>query len=77
MNWFRTVRLPWREVERFGFDDGDGVWVRCRDGHEHPVSAFQHPASAPEFARTPGRRAAARLEAVRRKRRGRGGGRDR
>lgn len=75
VNWLTTTRIPWAEVERFGYDGG--LWVRRRDMREHYAAAFSFvPGSLPS-ATARGRDAARRLENVRKKRRGRGGGKDR
>ena len=75
VNWLRVVRVPWTEVERFGFDGS--VWVRRRDMRQHTASAFASVTGALPSTRGPARRAAAALEDMRKKRRGKGGGRDR
>lgn len=71
VNWFRTLRLPWGQVRKVD-TDADGVCVALRDGRIVSVSAFQHGHEALGFARTPARRVAARLDAIRRDKRGRG-----
>ncbi|MFC6007780.1 PH domain-containing protein [Angustibacter luteus] len=74
VNWFRTVAIPWREIQRFGYDGT--VWVRCRDSRTHTVSAFSDSGRALAYARRPGRLAAAELEQIRKQRRRQGGARD-
>ena len=44
VNFWRTVALPWAEVERFGYDSG--AWVRTRAGQDHPITAFSPPPGA-------------------------------
>lgn len=66
VNWLRTVRLSWIDVERCGHDS-DGVWVRAAGG-ELRASAFQHGHRALAFARQPAQEAAARLESLRKRR---------
>lgn len=75
VNRLATVHIPWSEVQRFGYDGG--LWVRRRDTRQHYASAFSFvPGSLPSASER-GRDAAARLENIRKKRRGRGGGTDR
>ena len=48
VHWLGTVHVPWADVERFGYDDTSGVWVRRRDGREHAVAASpSFPVSSP------------------------------
>jgi hypothetical protein len=65
-NWFRTVSIPWRDVERCGYDDG--LWIHVRGGRMVRASAFANGPRAMEWARTPGRNAALRLVEIRKRR---------
>ena len=69
VNWFATLHVPWAEVERFGYDVGDGLWVRPRSGRQHSIAAFAAVTGALAGAERRGRAAAAELEAIRKKRR--------
>jgi hypothetical protein len=75
VNRLTTTRIPWAEVERFGYDGA--LWVRRRDMRQHNVAAFSFVPGSLPGASERGREAAVRLENVRKKRRGRGGGKDR
>ena len=68
VNWLATTRIPWAEVERFCYDGG----LR----RQHYAAAFSFVPGALPSANTRGRDAAVRLEAIRKTRRSRGGGRD-
>lgn len=75
INWARVISIPWAEVERFGYDQG--LWVRRRDMRQHYSAAFRPTAEALPFTHAAGVRAAQDLEALRKKRRRQGGGKDR
>ena len=78
VNWLRTVRIPWSQVERFGLDVDGGAWVRRRDMRHHGISAFGAARSDPfGIIRRGNTQAVERLEAARKKRRRSGGGHDR
>jgi hypothetical protein len=67
VNWIRTVRIPWAEVERFGYDLG--VWVRRRDGRQYAIAALTLDPRALPFVRRRVARTARQLETGRRRRR--------
>ena len=75
VNWLRVVRVPWADVERFGFDGS--VWVRRRDLRQHEAAAFAPVPGVLPFTRTTALQTASALEEMRKKRRRSGGGRDR
>lgn len=75
VNLFRTLVIPWREVERFGYDGG--AWVRRRDMRQHRITAFCPSSRALPLVERQCRRAAKRMEDRRKQRRRGGGGRDR
>ena len=66
VNWLRTVRIPWSDIERFRYDSG--LWVRRRSGRQDPIAAFPAVLGALDSADRRGRAAAAELEAIRQSR---------
>ena len=74
VNWLRTLRIPWSEVESFGMDPDGNAWVRRSDMRRHGISAFGAALRDP-FGLTRRRNAEVvdRLERARKKRGGRGG----
>ena len=67
VNLLRTGRIPWPEVERFGYDHG--LWVRVVDGRRLEVSAFGEAPGQLASATHRGEAAARELERIRRRRR--------
>ena len=70
VNFWRTVALPWQEVERFGYDSG--AWVRTRAGRDHPITAFSPPPGALASVERRNQAAVRAMERVRKRRRGNG-----
>jgi hypothetical protein len=70
VNFWRTVALPWGEVERFGYDSG--AWVRTRAGRDLPLTAFCPPPGALASVERRNRAAVRTMERVRKRRRGNG-----
>jgi hypothetical protein len=67
VNFWRTVALPWVEVERFGYDSG--AWIRTRTGREHPITAFSPPPGALRAVERRNRAAVQTMERIRKGRR--------
>jgi hypothetical protein len=70
VNLWRTVALPWEEVERFGYDSG--AWVRTRAGRDHAITAFSAPPGALASVERRNQAAVRAMERVRKRRRGNG-----
>lgn len=65
VNFWRRHDIPWREVERFGFDGG--AWVRRTDGRQHGITAFSPSPGAFSFVERRARHAVAVMERARRR----------
>jgi hypothetical protein len=70
VNFWRTVALPWGDVERFGYDSG--AWVRTRTGRDHPITAFSAPPGALASVERRNEAAVRAMERIRKRRRGNG-----
>jgi hypothetical protein len=67
VNFWRTLVLPWAEIERFGYDSG--AWVRRRDRRQHAITAFSPPAGSLPFVERAARQAVQAMEDARKRRR--------
>jgi len=67
VNTLRTVRIPWPEVKRFGYDRG--LWVQVVDGRQLDVSAFSQAPGQLSSATRRGEAVARELERIRKRRR--------
>ena len=66
VNFWRTLRIPWQQVEGFGYDSGS--WVRTTEGRQHTITAFAPPPGALPSAERWARRAVQEMERARRRR---------
>ncbi|TFV48949.1 hypothetical protein [Blastococcus sp. TF02A-35] len=66
VNVFRTLVLPWAEVERFVYDGG--AWVLRPDGRRHAITAFSPPPGSLRSVEERCRQAVRTMEQVRRRR---------
>ena len=67
VNFFRTLVVPWSEIDRFGYD-GE-AWVRRRDGRQHEISVFTPPTGSLSFVERRCQDAVRTMEAHRKRRR--------
>jgi hypothetical protein len=67
VNFWRTVVLPWAEIERFGYDVA--AWVERRDGRRQGITPFSPAPGVLPFVERRCREAVLTMEA-RRKQRG-------
>jgi hypothetical protein len=44
VNFWRTLVLPWSEIDRFGYDGA--AWIRCRDARHHEITVFSPPSGS-------------------------------
>ncbi len=66
VSFWRTLVLPWREIDRFGYDSG--AWVRRRDARQHGITVFSPPPGSFAFVDRRCRSAVASMEAIRKRR---------
>ena len=66
VNFWRTLVLPWSEIDRFGYDGG--AWIRRRDARQHEITAFSPPPGSLASAEKRCRQAVGKMEEVRERR---------